>query len=213
MSAENDKQSIRKQESISDSEREVKHIDNASANVKLANPLAGIPHDQLMQDASVFAKTHGLGHLEEEFMKGALVAQDPTVFESLPQLNEEDKAILRRELTNRWAQPLQLYYLVIMCSLSAAVQGVRTSPEPPHSYHCSHINRLQMDESVINGANLFFPAQIGIPQDTSQNQWLLGLVNGAPYVRARKICGVVRYADMRATSFAAELSDAGSRRP
>ena len=40
-----------------------------------------------------------------------------------------------------------------------------------------------MDESVINGANLFFPAQIGIPQDVSNNQWLLGLVNGAPYVR------------------------------
>ena len=43
-----------------------------------------------------------------------------------------------------------------------------------------------MDESVINGANLFFPAQIGIPQtgpDASRNQWLLGLVNGAPYVR------------------------------
>ena len=40
-----------------------------------------------------------------------------------------------------------------------------------------------MDESVINGANLFFPAQIGIPQtgpDASRNQWLLGLVNGAP---------------------------------
>ena len=77
-----------------------------------------------MQDAANFAKTHGLGHLEEEFQKGALIAQDPTIFESLPQLNEEDKVILRRELTHRWEQPLQLYYLVILCSLSAAVQGV-----------------------------------------------------------------------------------------
>ena len=40
-----------------------------------------------------------------------------------------------------------------------------------------------MDESVINGANLFFPDQIGIPQNVTSNQWLLGLVNGAPYVR------------------------------
>ena len=43
-----------------------------------------------------------------------------------------------------------------------------------------------MDESVINGANLFFPDQLGIPQtgpNASRNQWLLGLVNGAPYVR------------------------------
>ena len=126
MSADNEKQSIKKQESISDvSDREVKHIDNTSVNVKLANPLSGIPHDQLMEDAALFAKSHGLGELEEEFKKGALLAQDPTVFESLPQLTEEDKVVLRRELTHRWDQPWQLYYLVIMCSLSAAVQGVR----------------------------------------------------------------------------------------
>ena len=125
-SSENEKASDKRAESVSEVayDKEVKHIDNTSANIKLANPLTGIPHDQLMQDAANFSKTHGLGHLEEEFQKGALIAQDPTIFESLPQLNEEDKVILRRELTHRWEQPLQLYYLVILCSLSAAVQGV-----------------------------------------------------------------------------------------
>ena len=45
-----------------------------------------------------------------------------------------------------------------------------------------------MDESVINGANLFFAPQFGInprggtDQENSRNQWLLGLVNSAPYV-------------------------------
>ena len=46
-----------------------------------------------------------------------------------------------------------------------------------------------MDETVINGANLFFASQLGIPQegpDQSRNEWLLGLVNGAPYVRFQK---------------------------
>ena len=127
MSIDQEKSSI-KQESVSDYSKEIKHIDNNTANVKLANPLTGIPHDQLMDDASEFAKSHGLGHLEQEFRKGALVAQDPTAFESLSQLTEEDKGILRRELTHRWAQPAQLYYLVILCSLSAAVQGVSTLP-------------------------------------------------------------------------------------
>lgn len=129
MSKENEKTSIKQQESISDSyDKEVKHIDDTKANVKLANPLAGIPHDQLMEDAANFAKSHGLGHFEDDFKKGALIAQDPAVFESLPQLSEEDKVILRRELTHRWDQPAQLYYLVILCSLSAAVQGV----SPPY---------------------------------------------------------------------------------
>lgn len=41
-----------------------------------------------------------------------------------------------------------------------------------------------MDESVINGANLFFAPQFGIDpkNNAGRNQWLLGLVNSAPYV-------------------------------
>lgn len=46
---------------------------------------------------------------------------------------------------------------------------------------------MQMDESVINGANLYFPSQFGIDPGLSsganKNQWILGLVNSAPYVR------------------------------
>ena len=45
-----------------------------------------------------------------------------------------------------------------------------------------------MDESVINGANLFYAPQFGIDPNATdgnagRNQWLLGLVNSAPYVR------------------------------
>lgn len=47
-----------------------------------------------------------------------------------------------------------------------------------------------MDESVINGANLFFPGQFGIDPGfmagANKNQWLLGLVNSAPYVRSTR---------------------------
>jgi len=167
-----EKLSIEKKEqesaaSVSDAgHKEVKHIDNVrEANAKLANPLTGIPRDQLMEDGANFAEERGLGHLKDLFSKAALVAQDPTAFESIDILSEEDKVVLRREITHRWSQPWELYYLVILCSLAAAVQG--------------------MDESVINGANLFFADQFGIPQhsgDTGRNQWLLGLVNSAPYL-------------------------------
>ena len=104
----------------------VHHLDTVGNNTyaKLVNPLQGIPQDELLKNAARFARTHGLEHLTSEFQKGALVAQDPGAFESLTQLSEDDKAILRREVTHRWHQPAQLYYLVIMCSLAAAVQGV-----------------------------------------------------------------------------------------
>lgn len=120
----NEKQ-IYSEKGLDGSTSDIKHIDVAqNVNARLANPLEGIPHDQLMKDASTFAHAHGLGEHDELFQKGALVAQDPSAFESLPQLTEEDKNIFRREITHRWDQPAQLYYLVIMCSMAAAVQGV-----------------------------------------------------------------------------------------
>ncbi|KAI0683947.1 hypothetical protein BC835DRAFT_1392462 [Cytidiella melzeri] len=152
----------------------IRHIDTVGNNVdaRLANPLQGIPHKKLMANAARFAREHGLGHLEAEFQKGALVAQDPEAFESLTQLDAADKEVLRRELTHRWHQPFELYYMVILCSMAAAVQG--------------------MDESVINGANLFYAPQFGIDPnstgpDAGRNQWLLGLVNSAPYL----CCGLI----------------------
>ncbi|KAI0267080.1 hypothetical protein BC834DRAFT_822948 [Gloeopeniophorella convolvens] len=153
---------------LSDEKHRPIHVDNAVTNInaKLANPLAGLSHDQLIADGAEFARTHGLEHLVEEFKKGALVAQDPLVFESLPYLTEADKNIFRREITHRWDQPKTLYYLVILCSVAACVQG--------------------MDEAVINGANLFYAPQFGIDPNKGpnkeQNQWLLGLVNSAPYL-------------------------------
>ncbi|KAN0138316.1 MFS sugar transporter [Lactarius tabidus] len=143
------------------------HADTAISNVnaKLANPLSGLSHEQLMASGAEFARTHGLGHLEDLFKKGALAAQDPLAFEKVPYFTEDDKNIFRRELTHRWDHPGTLYYLVILCSVAAAVQG--------------------MDEAVINGANLFFAPQFHIDSNSgnaSRNEWLLGLVNAAPYL-------------------------------
>lgn len=96
----------------------------SSTNAKLANPLAGLSHEQLMHGAREFAKQYDLEDLSEELQKGALIAQDPLAFERLPMLDDADRNILRREITHRWDQPKTLYYLVILCSVAAAVQGV-----------------------------------------------------------------------------------------
>lgn len=106
--------------------RQIGHFETASkdANERLANPLEGIPQDQVWADAANFAHEHSLGHLADTFSKGALVAQDPAAFESLPQLTEEDKEVFRREMTHRWDHPITLYWLVVLCSVAAAVQGV-----------------------------------------------------------------------------------------
>ena len=120
--------------SIHDEEKRPHHhqpadVDNAAitkANAKLANPLAGISHEQLMENGAEFARAHGLGHSEDLFRKGALAAQDPLAFDSISHFTDIEKDIFRREFTHRWDQPATLYYLVILCSVAAAVQGVST---------------------------------------------------------------------------------------
>ncbi|KAJ7183436.1 hypothetical protein C8R46DRAFT_1209599 [Mycena filopes] len=123
------------------------------ANAKLANPLRGVSREQLMRDVEQFAEEKGLKHLLPELRKGALVAQEPEAFESIDLLDEEDKYHLRRETTHRYHQTPTLYYMVIMSSLAAAVQG--------------------MDEAVINGAQIIYPAQFGI--GSTSRSTILGL--------------------------------------
>lgn len=94
-------------------------------NARLVNPLIGFTDEELLAQGEQFAKQHGLGHLTDAFSKGAVVAKDPMAFESLTILDQHEKETLRMEITHKWKQPRDLYYLVIVCSMAAAVQGVR----------------------------------------------------------------------------------------
>lgn len=44
-----------------------------------------------------------------------------------------------------------------------------------------------MDETVVNGAQIFYKVQFGIGSTSQRDTWLVGLVNGAPYL----CCAVV----------------------
>ena len=150
------------------------HFDNPYvSSFQLTFRLAGLSAEELMLQGETFAIQAGLADQIQEFRKGALVAQNPTGlaflyllltlgFEHISHLTGEDKAIFRREYARKWDQPKTLYSTVILCSVAAAVQG--------------------MDQTVINGANLFFPKDFGIAEQTQRNTWLLGLVNSAPYL-------------------------------
>jgi hypothetical protein len=99
-----------------------------AVEAKLLNPFAGMTTQNMVDAGERFAKEHDLSHLSEQFKKAALLArlaisENPYGFEEMD-LSEEDKMYLRRELEHKWDQPRELYYLVILCSIAAAVQGV-----------------------------------------------------------------------------------------
>lgn len=39
-----------------------------------------------------------------------------------------------------------------------------------------------MDETVVNGAQIFYKVQFGIGSKSQRDTWLVGLLNGAPYL-------------------------------
>ena len=59
----------------------------------------------------------------ENLKKGALIAQDPSNYENLDIISEEEKDWLRYEADHKWKHPIKLYFTVILCSIGAAVQG------------------------------------------------------------------------------------------
>lgn len=66
---------------------------------RIQNPLHGIPKDSLMAQVEAFAREQGMEDIEPILKKGALIAQSPKNYESIPELDENDKAVIRRETT------------------------------------------------------------------------------------------------------------------
>ncbi|KAJ5080918.1 hypothetical protein N7456_013628 [Penicillium angulare] len=133
-------------------------------NAKLSNPLAGFSHTELRKQGRVFALSHEIGDDEDirAFELGAILAQAPERFPRIDALSPREKAVLRHEVEHKWSQPWKMYIVIALCSLSAAVQG--------------------MDETVVNGAQLWYKHQFGIADDSARSTWLLGLINAAPYL-------------------------------
>ena len=123
-----------------------------------------------MSDVEDYAHKNQLTDILPLLRKGALVAQDPAGFESLPEIDEEDRVHLRNEVLHRWKHPKILYITIVMNSIAAAIQG--------------------WDQTGSNAANLGFPIDFGIqdfPEEDctpncDRNTWIIGFVNSAPYI-------------------------------
>lgn len=74
-------------------------------------------------------------------------------------LADDEKQAVASETTTKWKQAAMLYYQSIMCAMCAVVQG--------------------MDETVINGAQLYLENGVGLDH---RRPWIEGLVVGAPYL-------------------------------
>ncbi|KAI1873404.1 hypothetical protein JX265_005026 [Neoarthrinium moseri] len=139
------------------------------ASAKLENPLAGLSQADLARRGEEFCAKHGLTEEEDirAFRLGAMIAGNMNKYDTVEDLTEREREVLEREITHKWSNPTMLYAVIVICSLCAAVQG--------------------MDETVVNGAQIFYKVQFGIDDsDTNPNaktnSWLIGVTNAAPYI-------------------------------
>lgn len=137
---------------------EAEHPELRNVEAILKNPLRGISRAQLMAQVTTFCQQNQLEERVELFKKAALVAQSPNDFETMPELDEDDRYHIRRETTHKWSISKQLWMLVFVVSLGSAIQG--------------------WDNTGANGANLSFPEEFGI----QHQEWLVGFINSAPTI-------------------------------
>lgn len=57
------------------------------------------------------------------FARAALVARNPTTFENITQLSEDEISALIYERDHKWHGPVLLWYSVALCAVGAATQG------------------------------------------------------------------------------------------
>lgn len=123
---------------------------------RIRNPLAGISRADLRTQVNAFCQDYDFQDKIDVFYRGALAAQNPTSYENIEELTDDDKRVLQREVTHKWHLPRSLYYGIALCSLGSAVQG--------------------WDNTGANGANLSFPQEFGIEHKTT----LIGVINSGP---------------------------------
>ncbi|KAJ5736958.1 uncharacterized protein N7483_002083 [Penicillium malachiteum] len=142
---------------VEDAEQ-AQHLGSYSQNInaRILNPLAGVTKDDLYDRVYRFCQEYGFEDQVELFQKGTLAAQHQKGLEDLTELSDEDKYYLEREYTHKWHLPKDLYFSIAQCSLGSAIQG--------------------WDNTGANGANLSFPQEFGIENDT----WLKGVINSGP---------------------------------
>jgi hypothetical protein len=142
---------------------------------RIRNPLVGIPKAELLADVETFATENGLEQHLPMLRKGALVAQNPGGYDTIEELDNDDRFALHHEATKRWSHPNILYFTIILNSIAAAIQG--------------------WDQTGSNGANISFPAALGIDStsegckngtissSTCQSwEWIQGFINACPYI-------------------------------
>lgn len=113
--------------------------------------------------------------------------EKPHAWVTIEELDENDKEHLHREASHRWRHPRMLYFLIVLSSIGAAVQGWDQTGKANTEIISAIMPTRQREPWLTdvstgsNGANLSWPMAFGIPDSGSvctaagtceKNSWL-----------------------------------------
>lgn len=127
------------------------------------NPLARHSKSGAVEAARTFAEGFGMAEHAELFGRAALVARDPSRFEMLTELQQDERDALIYEREHKWNGPVMLWYSIGLCAIGAATQG--------------------WDQTGSNGANLSFPKEFDL-EGTPRGEWIVGIINSIIFLTA-----------------------------
>ncbi|KAL8731233.1 MAG: hypothetical protein Q9181_004361 [Wetmoreana brouardii] len=127
------------------------------------NPLKRSSQEQTVVDARAFAESHGMAEHAALFGRAALVARDPENFQTMTEIDEEERNALSYERDHKWHGSTMLWYSIALCAIGAATQG--------------------WDQTGSNGANLSFPQEFGLT-DSGKDEWIVGIINAIIFLTA-----------------------------
>ncbi|KAJ5105519.1 facilitated glucose transporter [Penicillium alfredii] len=129
----------------------------------IENPLMRSTREQAVFNARTFAESHNMSEHVDLFGRAALVARDPHRFESITELDDQERHALAYERDHKWHGPKMLWYSIGLCAVGAATQG--------------------WDQTGSNGANLSFPQEFGLT-GKGRDEWIVGIVNAIIFLTA-----------------------------
>lgn len=98
---------------LRDGDLDAKAKERLEASRRLANPLAGLSHEQLSSMGEKYARMAGLDSEEDlrAFRLGAIVAGDENRYDTIDGLTPREREVLDREVTHKWSSKTLTYLL------------------------------------------------------------------------------------------------------
>lgn len=117
---------------------------------------------QQPSDVVEFAKSNNLSHKLDLFQRASVLVESGASAEEVVELSESEVTALQQEKDHKWTQPWPLYLVITACSTAAIEQG--------------------WSQTGMNGANLYFPKDLGVDGGSSRDAYIVGSINSAIYL-------------------------------